>query len=186
MIHSYYHATVNCTHDIVCSRTEFCSEICRTGSVAVDSWTSVATRTQSSLSLLGSFCYHQSIGTHNSAITASYGYGVEDQYYSMLLAASYLQFNEMRTISQFYSLTDQLNMGVRHLELDIHFFHGQLRISHCGFSVGIINYLFYSMEKILQWFNFRYDTETIGCMPSFNGIPAGILSSFLPEVQRIS
>lgn len=128
---------------------------------------------QSSLSLLHGFCHHQSVGTHNSAITSTYGYGAEDKYYSMLLSASYLQFNEVRTVSQYYSLADQLNMGVRHIELDIHFFHGRLRVSHCGFSVGIINYVFHFLERLLQHFHFRYDTETIGCLPSFNGIPAG-------------
>ncbi|KAK8795377.1 hypothetical protein WA588_004221 [Blastocystis sp. NMH] len=90
----------------------------------------------------------------------------------MVLSASYLQFNEVRTISQYYALTDQLNMGVRHLELDIHYFHGQFRMSHCGFSIGIVNYLFHLMENVLKWLNFKYDTDTIGCLPSFNGIPA--------------
>lgn len=107
-------------------------------------------------------CSHQSIGTHNSVITASYGFGVEDCLYSMVLSASYLQFNEVRTISQYYALTDQLNMGVRHLELDIHYFHGQFRMSHCGFSIGIVNYLFHLMENVLKWLNFKYDTDTIG------------------------
>lgn len=123
--------------------------------------------------MLGSFCDYQSIGTHNSAITAAYGYGVEDQFISMILSASYLQFNKVHTVSQYYSITDQLNLGVRQIELDIHYFHSHLRISHCGFSVGVINYLFYAMEHLLSWFNFKYDTETIGCFPSFNGIPSG-------------
>lgn len=139
----------------------------------VDPWLAFATRTQSSLSLLHGFCYHQSVGTHNSAITSTYRYGAEDKYYSMILSASYLQFNEVRTVSQYYSLTDQLNMGVRHIELDIHFFHDRLRVSHCGFTVGIVNYLFHYLEHLLRRFHFRYDTETIGCLPSFNGIPAG-------------
>lgn len=151
----------------------FCNEVCKAGSVEVDPWLAFAMRTQSSLSLLHGFCHHQSVGTHNSAITSTYGYGAEDKYYSMLLSASYLQFNEVRTVSQYYSLADQLNMGVRHIELDIHFFHGRLRVSHCGFSVGIINYVFHFLERLLKHFHFRYDTETIGCLPSFNGIPAG-------------
>ena len=62
---------------------------------------------------------------------------------------------------------------MRHLELDIHYFHGQFRMSHCGFSIGIVNYLFHFMENVLKWLNFKYDTDTIGCLPSFNGIPAG-------------
>lgn len=156
-----------------CARTGYCSSVCKEGTVSVSPWLSFASRTQSSLALLGSMCSHQSIGTHNSVITASYGFGVEDCLYSMVLSASYLQFNEVRTISQYYALTDQLNMGVRHLELDIHYFHGQFRMSHCGFSIGIVNYLFHLMENVLKWLNFKYDTDTIGCLPSFNGIPAG-------------
>ncbi|KNB43840.1 hypothetical protein JH06_2226 [Blastocystis sp. subtype 4] len=104
----------------------------------------------------------------------------------MALSASYLQFNEVRTMSQYYSITDQLNLGVRHIELDVHFFHGQLRISHCGFSVGVINYLFYFMEKMFQWFNFHYDTETIGCLPSFNGIPSEDQLLLRPVLEEIA
>lgn len=179
VVNSAIHPETNCTHVLVCTRTEFCNEVCETGTVQVDPWLQFATRTQSSLSLLRGFCYHQSVGTHNSAITSTYGYGAEDKYYSIILSASYLQFNEVRTVSQYYSLTDQLNMGVRHIELDIHFFHNHLRISHCGFSVGIVNYLFHFMEKALQLFRFRYDTETMGCMPSFNGIPSGSVCRLL-------
>lgn len=168
-----YREGTNCTHDMFCARTGYCSSVCKEGTVSVSPWLSFASRTQSSLALLGSMCSHQSIGTHNSVITASYGFGVEDCLYSMVLSASYLQFNEVRTISQYYALTDQLNMGVRHLELDIHYFHGQFRMSHCGFSIGIVNYLFHFMENVLKWLNFKYDTDTIGCLPSFNGIPAG-------------
>ncbi|KAK8815551.1 hypothetical protein WA538_004680 [Blastocystis sp. DL] len=170
-----------------CARTGYCSSVCKEGTVSVSPWLSFASRTQSSLALLGSMCSHQSIGTHNSAITASYGFGVEDCLYSMVLSASYLQFNEVRTISQYYALTDQLNMGVRHLELDIHYFHGQFRMSHCGFSIGIVNYLFHFMENVLKWLNFKYDTDTIGCLPSFNGIPAEdqlLLRPVLEEIRQ--
>ena len=173
LVNPLYPEGTNCTHDTFCARTGYCSSVCKEGTVSVSPWMSFASRTQSSLSLLGSMCSHQSIGTHNSAITASYGFGVEDCLYSMVLSASYLQFNEVRTLSQYFSLTDQLNLGVRHLELDIHYFHGQFRMSHCGFSIGIINYLFHFMEDVLKWLNFKYDTDTIGCLPSFNGIPAG-------------
>lgn len=173
LVNKLIHPATNCTHVIYCSRTEYCSEICKPGSVATTSWIQFASRTQSSLSTLSSVCKHQSIGTHNSAISAAYGYGVEDKLYSLILSASYLQFNQVRTVSQYYSITDQLNMGVRHIELDIHYFHGKLRISHCGFSVGLINYFFHAMEFTLRPFHFLYDTETIGCVPSFNGIPSG-------------
>ena len=176
-----------CHLDIYCARSGFCREVCQKGSVVVNPWIAFSTRTQASLSTLGSFCEHQSIGTHNSAITAAYGFGVEDQFYSMILASSYLQFSEVRTLSQYYSITDQLNLGVRHIELDIHYFHRQLRISHCGFSVGIINYVFHFMERWLRWFHFAYDTETIGCLPSFNGIPAEdqlLLASVLDEIAE--
>lgn len=158
---------------IYCSRTEYCSEICEPGTVKTTSWQQFASRTQSSLSTLSTLCEHHSIGTHNSAISAAYGYGVEDTYYSLLLSSFYIQFNQVRTLSQYYSITDQLNMGVRHIELDIHFFYNQLRISHCGFSVGLLNSIFSAMEWTLRPFRFLYNTETIGCVPSFNGIPSG-------------
>ena len=178
-------ASTKCHVDVYCARSGFCREICRKGSVVVNPWIAFSTRTQASLSTFGSFCEHQSIGTHNSAITAAYGFGVEDQFYSMILASSYLQFSEVRTFSQYYSITDQLNLGIRHIELDIHYFHSQLRISHCGFSVGIVNYVFHFLERWLRLFHFAYDTETIGCLPSFNGIPAEdqlLMTSVLDEI----
>lgn len=179
-------SSTKCQLEVYCARSGFCREICRPGTVVVSPWIGFATRTQSSLSSLGSFCEHQSIGTHNSAITAAYGFGVEDAFYSTILASSYLQFNEVRTLSQYFSITDQLNLGVRHIELDIHYFHRQLRISHCGFSVGVVNYLFHWMERWLRWMNFAYDTETIGCLPSFNGIPAEDQLLAIPVLEEIA
>lgn len=36
------------------------------------------------------------------------------------------------TNNQWLSLTDQLNLGVRLVELDTHWFQGALRMGHCG------------------------------------------------------
>lgn len=38
----------------------------------------------------------------------------------------------VRTTNQLLSLTDQMNMGVRQIELDIHWHNGQIRLCHAG------------------------------------------------------
>lgn len=164
---------ISCTSVQICSKSSICTFVCLPGSVYVPPFVSFATRTQSALSIEYSFCHHQSIGTHNSAISSAYGFGTEDSFISTILSASHIQFRSIRTNSHFLSITDQLNMGVRHVELDIHWFNSQHHISHCGFTVPILNYLFRIVDKLMYYAHIDFDSETIGCRPSFNGISAG-------------
>jgi hypothetical protein len=55
----------------------------------------------------------------------------------------------LRTSNQWLSLTDQLNLGVRALELDTHYFLGQLRVGHCGgLHVGSLDNLLKALDRV--------------------------------------
>jgi hypothetical protein len=99
--------------------------VCARGSVAVEPWLAAAARLQSRLSRALPFCFASLFGTHNSAITLADGFGNLDPYYRALFeyvqwAAPEAAGAPLRTNDQWFSLTDQLNMGVRLVELDTH------------------------------------------------------------------
>ncbi len=80
---------------------------------------------QSRLSNALPLCYATLFGTHNSGITLADGYGNRDAYYQGWF--KYLKWATpnpasalLRTNNQYLSLTDQLNLGVRSVELDTH------------------------------------------------------------------
>jgi hypothetical protein len=55
----------------------------------------------------------------------------------------------LRTSNQWLSLTDQLRLGVRAVELDTHFFLGQLRVGHCGgLHLGALDGLLRALNKV--------------------------------------
>jgi hypothetical protein len=59
--------------------------------------------------------------THNSAINEADGYGIEKYFISALYGGKNLDQGDDigEGVCQFLSLTDQLRMGIRHLEIDI-------------------------------------------------------------------
>ncbi len=68
-------------------------------------------------------------GSHNSAVTKAKAYGLEEEYLTHLIQM--LDKDQVVYIAdQQFSLTDQFAMGARHVELDIHWYQGQIRICH--------------------------------------------------------
>jgi hypothetical protein len=81
----------------------------------------------------------------------------------------------LQTNDQLVSLTDQLNLGVRSLELDTHWVGGILRIAHCGgLHVPQLNKIVDALNFIAKLLHrrIRWDTETLGCVPSLSSIPS--------------
>ncbi|RHY28535.1 hypothetical protein DYB32_005898 [Aphanomyces invadans] len=79
------------------------------------------------------------------------------------------------TFTPLFSLTDQLRLGARLVELDVHWVDDDLRIAHCG---GFESPM---LDELISWFNkiakrlgieIQWDSETVGCMPSLSSIPA--------------
>ncbi|KAK9810746.1 hypothetical protein WJX73_004650 [Symbiochloris irregularis] len=117
-----------------CDMDNMCTDVCEKGSVFVEPWLDHAMRTQIKLTRRLPFCYATLLGTHNSGIGIANGYGNLDEQFQQYF--KYIKWvagdAPLRTNDHWLSLTDQLNLGVRSLELDTHWVEGALRIAHCG------------------------------------------------------
>lgn len=81
----------------------------------------------------------------------------------------------VHTNDQLFSLTDQLQMGIRFIELDVHWFNNDLHIAHCGgFSSKLLDGFVDALNAVAKLIGseIQWDSETIGCSPSLSSIPA--------------
>lgn len=94
--------------------------------MVIPPWQDFAVRTQTALARRSNICAAQFIATHNSAITAADGFGVLDAYFTHLLHSSIMpdsievqvsSSDKLSTINQYLSITDQMQLGVRLLEV---------------------------------------------------------------------
>lgn len=115
-----------CTERYWCSRTNVCARICERGTVEIEPWMRAAIKAQAALARSAPYCHAVLPGTHNSAITAADGYGVLDQYFTSLLDSKVLPDSiqdkaggesYINTANQLLSLTDQMELGVRIVEM---------------------------------------------------------------------
>ena len=188
-------------HDTHCSpkdwcdaRSGVCTTVCERGTVEVAPWLAAASRLQARLARSLPFCYTTLLGTHNSAITLADGYGNLDPVYQALF--KYIKWSDpkrfkhaiLRTNNQWLSLTDQLNLGVRVVELDTHWVAGRLRIAHCGgLHVGPLNALVQTLNVIAKLLgrSIHWDTETLGCNPSLSSIAADDQRPLIDALKEI-
>lgn len=91
--------------------------------------------------------------------------------------------------NKFVSLSDQLTLGVRALELDVHWVLGELRIAHCGgLHVAALDSLVNDLNEALEALGLgelKWDTETVGCNPSLSAIPAKDQRTALSALQEV-
>jgi hypothetical protein len=122
----------NCTLVDKCSGDKsVCSQVCDRGTVAVPDWLQSTLAYQRNLAFSGQFCYAQIPASHNSAITLADGFGNRDQLFNRNLDAD-KWWSYLKTNNQVLSMTDQLDIGIRFLEIDTHFFLNDLHTGHCG------------------------------------------------------
>jgi hypothetical protein len=147
-----------------------CARVCAPGSVVQPAWITEAIALQLRLSHSQPVCMQQWPASHNSAITLADGYGVLDGVLTRLAGSL------VRTSNQWLSLTDQLDMGVRFLELDSHWVLGELRIAHCGgVKVGFVDAFVALLDDAARAMGLPpipWDSGDIGCWPSGSSIPA--------------
>ena len=184
---------VSCTPTSWCD-SGVCSEVCARGSVAIEPWMSNAVRLQARLARTLPFCFTCMFGTHNSAITLADGYGNLDPSYQALF--KYVKWASrdfsnaiLRTNNQWLSITDQMNLGVRMVEIDTHWVGGVLRVAHCGgLHVGPLNTLVKALNTIAKLIghHIRWDTETMGCDPSLSSIPALLQRPLKEALQEVA
>jgi hypothetical protein len=112
---------VSCTRKKLCNGNLMCAYVCEKGSVQVDAWTSQALAYQRQLQADDKFVFMEFPSTHNSAITEADGFGIEKYFISALYGGINLDQGDDvgEGLCQYLSLTDQLRIGIRHLEIDI-------------------------------------------------------------------
>ncbi|KAL3660834.1 hypothetical protein V7S43_014236 [Phytophthora oleae] len=171
---------VTCTLVNYCDSDDVCSQVCEAGTALIEPWVARAITYQRNLSFAETLCYAEIPATHNSVITQARGYGNRDQLFNAKLNASKSD-SFMRTSNQFLSLTDQLDLGVRFLELDVHYFASSLRNAHCSeFGITFVNdaasALVSSLGSVLdasgEDSTVQWGSELVGCLPSLSGIRA--------------
>ncbi|EEY67465.1 uncharacterized protein PITG_17556 [Phytophthora infestans T30-4] len=171
---------VTCIRLDFCDSDDVCSKVCEAGSALIEPWVARAITYQRNLTYSETLCYAELPATHNSVITQAHGYGNRDQLFNARLNASNAA-SYMRTSNQFLSLSDQLDLGVRFLELDVHFFASSLRSAHCSdsgvaFVDDAASALVSSLESVLdasgQDSTVQWGSELVGCLPSLSGIRA--------------
>ncbi|KAE8898507.1 hypothetical protein PF003_g17669 [Phytophthora fragariae] len=123
-------STANLTYTLVnfCDSDDVCSEVCEAGTALIKPWVARAITYQRTLSYVETLCYAELPATHNRVITRDRGYGNRDQLNAKLGASSSASY--MRTSNWFLSLTDQLDLGMRFLELDVNYFASSLCSAH--------------------------------------------------------
>jgi hypothetical protein len=111
----------NCTHRTrLCNGKYLCTDVCDVGSVHPDEFASRGLALQRALQRDERVSRHSFLGTHNSAISFAYGFGIEEDGFAALLNRSLYDDDDLgEGVDQAFSLTDQLRLGVRHVELDI-------------------------------------------------------------------
>jgi hypothetical protein len=183
-------AAWTCNTTTFCDSREVCTTVCARGTVAASEWYTASWRTQNELALSHTLCSAQLLGTHNSAITLADGYGGEDSKYSSVLQLLDERPSLVRTNNQLFSLTDQLNLGARMLEVDVHWVAKSLRAAHCGgFQSRVLTGLVQAIKMVAHKMDYDvdWDVATIGCSPGLSGIPVPdqkLFSDVLAEVSE--
>jgi len=145
---------------VKCTRNKY--NQCERGTVQIDNWTTNTLAFQTHLYDDVPLDHGFRPATHNSHIDFADGYGLYQDEVTALVHI--LNPKEKVQISnQWLSITDQLNMGLRHLELDIHYYKGSIKICHAG---GVH---FKQLDALLQFLSkelkieIKWDSETLGC-----------------------
>ncbi|KAE8878659.1 hypothetical protein PF005_g25756 [Phytophthora fragariae] len=163
-----------CTLEDKCSGDKsVCSQVCKRGSVVVPDWLKSTLAYQRNLANSGPFCFAQIPASHNSAITLADGFGNRDQLFNKNLNPD-KWYSYLKTNNQVLSMTDQLDIGIRFIEIDTHFFLNDLHTGHCGnLGSDAVAGFFAALGRTLgNYGKYNWGPELLGCFPSISGIKA--------------
>lgn len=112
---------VSCTKKKMCNGNLMCAFVCEPGSVDIDEWAAASVSYQQKLQMDDPLVIVEFPGTHNSAISEAYGYGIEKYFISALgNGIDEDQGDDVGVgVCQYMSLIDQMNLGIRHVEVDV-------------------------------------------------------------------
>jgi len=183
-------AGVDCDETDWCDSSSRCTRVCARGSVRIAPWLLHALDTQEAIQARLPLCLANLPGSHNAAVTLADGYGALDPAFRSFFSwVRWVQPDApLRTNDQVLSLTDQLNLGVRAVELDVHFVAGKLRIAHCGgFHAPPLDRFVAALNAVAKLLRrpFKWDVETLGCSPSLSSIPSDEQREFGDAVAEV-
>lgn len=181
---------IQCTLVERCDQDKVCSSVCREGTVEIAPWVARAIAHQRNLAYEHPLCFTQLPGTHNTGTTLARGWGNRDQLMNKVLdpanAGSF-----MRTDNQFFTVTDQLNLGARFVEMDVHYFGKTIRDGHCSNvnfdllqDVGAA--LVRTTQALLDVEAVEWQPSLMGCLPSLGGIKAANTRAHADTVKEIT
>ncbi|ETI45837.1 hypothetical protein F443_09697 [Phytophthora nicotianae P1569] len=163
---------ISCTMVDKCnSAGTVCSSVCEKGTASISSWLNLTLSYQRNLAFSGKLCYTQIPSTHNSAITLADGYGNRDQLFNANLNSD-KSYSYLKTNNQVLSLTDQLGIGIRWIEIDTHYFLDDFHTGHCGNlgSNSIETFFDAFGSQLSKYGTILWGPELLGCFPSISGI----------------
>jgi hypothetical protein len=160
-----------CTRKQLCNGNLMCADVCEKGTVVVDDWALKSLKYQKNLQYGDKLIYLQLPSTHNSAINEADGYGIEKYFISALSGGKdFDQGDDVgEGVCQYLSLTDQLRMGVRHIEIDLWWgpLEKDLVVCHSPvplFPVGKVNRAAADANITLEW-----DPRNMSCAGTKRG-----------------
>ena len=144
---------------------QFCREVCVAGTVEIPPYQQTGLITQRHLQFDFPLNFLNLMGTHNSFITYADGLGLEDAW--MTNVVQVLDPNSFwRSSNQVLSVLDQLRMGIRQVEMDVHYHNGDIRLCHAGgVHIEWLDDLVKDLSKALNT-TIYWDTELLGCFGS--------------------
>lgn len=139
---------------------------CERGSVKIDPWYRRAIAFQQHIQMNRSIDNMQIPSTHNSHIDYADGH----ELWQRDLTKFVQQIDPHQLVhltNQWITVTDQMELGIRGIELDVHFYAGKLRICHAGVKIQWVDDM---VNRIARMFNttIRWDSQTIGCFSSID------------------
>lgn len=179
---------ITCTTTKVCDSTgTVCSNVCEKGTASVSStWLNSTLTYQRKLANNKQLCYAQVPSTHNSAITLADGYGNRDQLFNLNLNSA-KSYSYLKTNNHALSITDQLNIGMRWVEIDTHYFLDDFHTGHCGnLGSDSIETFFEAFESQLSGYGtVTWAADLLGCFPSVSGIKVADQLTTKQSMQEI-
>ncbi len=155
-----------CTKKKVCNGNLMCAFVCERGTVQVDQWAVDAINYQRRLQYEDRLVYYEMPSTHNSAMTEADGYGIEKYFISSL----YGGLNEDQGddvgegVCQYLSLTDQMRMGARHLEIDIWWGPINKEVEVCHSPIPLIPFNNITRAAEDAGLNLEWDWKNMSCI----------------------
>lgn len=165
---------IDLSREAKCVRDEWSRE-CKRGTVEpASAWLAWALEDQSNRSTgIGaganaasdlSLPYLTMVNTHNSYNNKADGYGDGDFTLSELLRLVSDGTWDFVWAQQWFTMTDQLNLGARSMMLDPVWFDEEIRLCHCGTTFPWFDKVLQFLEKELHK-NFSFDSNDLGCTP---------------------